>query len=176
MDTKPSLSEVFWQGVGYLPVVALIGAVVFGIVMLIRFFIKIAKQRQPKAIVYFILIIVCVAIMAVSWIFNMGWLRLALTFTTLPIVHAVVFAVVTGKALFYISLSKKLEKYTLLSFITYVGTYLLLPDGGDYGEMYALFTLIKSNVVAAVAMVLSFACLIANIVFLSYCSIETKKT
>lgn len=170
-----NLSQLFWQGLGYLLYALLIGAVVFGVVMVVRSLVKVARLKQPKALVYHILRVVCILIMVASWIFNIGWLRLALTFTGLPIIHAILFAYIAGKAISKFELSAKLEKYTVLSYITYVAAYLLFPDGGDYGEMYLLFTQINSNTVAYVAMMLALACFVANVVFLILSAVEAKK-
>ena len=35
--------------------------------------------------------------------------------------------------------------------ITFLLCYIFLPDGGDYGEMYFFFGLIKSNVLSRIA-------------------------
>lgn len=113
--------------------------------------------------------------MAASWIFNIGWYRLILTLFAFPIVHYVLFAIVNGKALLKLFVSKKLKIYTLLSYTTYIISYLSFPDGGDYGPMYVFFGLIDNNDIAKMASVLCVISFISHIIVSIFQLIEISR-
>ncbi len=163
------------QAIGILLIAVVAVAVLFLVFKLICAVIKTIKMKRFNVIAYTFISILCVAIAAVSWIFNMGWLRLILTLVAFPFVHAVLFVVIIAKSSAKVSLSVNLKKYIILSHITYIASYLLLPDGGDYGEMSFFFALIESNIVGSVAMFIALACFAAHAACLFACVTETKK-
>lgn len=173
MNTQLSnaLSTVIW----ILFLMVIVAGLVYGIFRLIRLLLKIKKLNHPEIIKYYLLMIICFFIMAASWIFNIGWYRLILTLLAFPIVHYVLFAIVDGKALLKLFLSKKLKIYTLISYTTYIISYLSFPDGGDYGPMYVFFGLINNNDIAKTASVLCVISFIAHIIVSIFQLIEMSK-
>ena len=163
------------QGIGYLLLIAIAGLPFIGVVMLIRSFIKHRKLKNPGSMKYYYSMIICILIMIASWILNIGWYRMFLTFLAVPVVHAVFFAVVSVKAISKFVLSDALKKYTLISHAAYASAYLLLPDGGDYGPMYVFFGLIRNNAVAHIAGIFSLAAFIVNIIYLTLTLAEVSK-
>ena len=145
--------------------VAFAAAILFGMVMSIIIFIKI-KNQNPKALIYYFSGILCIFIMVASWILNLGWLRVILTWILFPFIHLIFFAIVNANALFKLAYCNRLKWYTILSHVTYVGTYLFLPDFGDIGPARVFFGLIKNNNIALSLMPLSLVCFLGNIVFL----------
>lgn len=157
--------EFVIKALGVLLLLAILGGFVFGIVCLVRLFIKLLKLKQPGIIKYYVMMIVCVVIMAASWVLNIGWYRVILTWLAVPIVHAVVFFILNAVALPNLMHSKKLKVYTLLTYVFFVFTYAFFPDGGDVGPAYVFFGLIKNDTAAHVLGVLSVVSLLAYIVF-----------
>lgn len=72
-------------------------------------------------------------------------------------------------------LSPKLKIYTLLSYATYIISYLSFSDGGDYGPMYVFFGLLRNNIVAQIAGVLCEISFIAHIIVTVFQLIEISK-
>ncbi len=117
----------------------------------------------------------CIIIVMASWFFNMGWLRFFMTIILIPFVHAVVFFLTNFFAAKYFDKSTKIKKLNLWFIVSYIIAYLLMPDGGDIGEMYFFFGLIHSNKLSGMADSLSFAAFVGNIVFFAMQVSEIKK-
>ena len=137
---------------------------------------------MPRTLLLGILVIkfllnkgLCILIVAASWILNMGWYRVILTWLTVPFVHPVIFAVINGKVLPNLIYSAKLRAYTLTTYITYVLMYAFFPDGGDIGSAYVFFGLINNNTAVHILGVLSTVSLVAYIVFTILQIIESGK-
>lgn len=162
MDVKLSY---FLSGIiGFLFLSVIIAGFVYGIIHLIRLLFKLKELNRPEMLKYYFLMLLCIFIMIPSWIFNIGWYRFILTISAFPIIHSVLFAIVNGKAMLKLFLSKKLKIYTLLSYVTYIIFYLSFPDGGDYGPMYVFFGLIRNNNVAKIVGVICVISFIAHII------------
>ena len=146
-----------------------------GMVILIQSIISSRRNGNSIKRKYTLIAILCVIIAIVSWILNMGWVRLILTFLAVPIIHTVAFMIINNFSLSYIDKSIKLKRYVVFTYITYLAGYLLLPDGGDVGPMYVLFGLIHNDVVASIAYTISSIAFIGNIVLLILQIIERKK-
>lgn len=117
--------------------------------------IKSQKKREYSTLKIVLTTILCIAIAAVSWVFNMGWIRFIMTILLIPFIHAIIFFLVNFFSSKYIQISKKAKNiYTVLC-ITYLVFYLLLPDGGDTDELYVFFGLIHSNVFAYICRFIS---------------------
>ncbi len=150
--------------IGLLIQFAIVVGLLLGIFFLVRLFIKIKKLEHPKIFKYYFLMIAAIIIMAASWILNIGWLRFILTIFALPVIHTVLFAIINGKAMQKILLSKKIRIYTLLSLLTYIGIYVFLPDGGDVGTLYVFFGILHSGFAAVIAAVICQPIFIAHII------------
>ena len=169
------LSGPLIKAIGIFILLAIIGGLVFGIVCLIRLLLKIIKLKQPRIITYYVIMILCILIVAASWILNMGWYRVILTWLTVPFVHPVIFAVINGKVLPNLIYSTKLRAYTLTTYITYVLMYAFFPDGGDIGSAYVFFGLINNSTAVHILGVLSTVSLIVYIIFTILQIIESGK-
>ena len=170
-----NFSGLLMDVIGIFILLAVLGGLVFGLVYTIRLLLKIINLRQPQTTRYCIIMVICILIASASWILNMGWLRLILTWFAVPFIHPIIFVVINSKALPNIIYSAKLKIYTLITYITYVLMYVFLPDGGDIGPMYTFFGLISNDLAVNVLTVLSEVCLIAYITFTILQITENKK-
>lgn len=91
-----------------------------------------------------LLSIFLILIMFASWIFNFGWIRLALTFILFPLIQAVIFFNANRLSAKIIHI-KPVRLATILSYVTFLLPHFLILDGGDIGESYIFFHLIESN-------------------------------
>lgn len=146
-----------------------------GIFILVKSIISSKKNENHIKLKYNLVAILFVIIAIASWVLNMGWLRFILTFLAVPIIHTIAFMIINNFSLSYIDKSVKLKKYVVLTYITYLVGYLLLPDGGDLGSMYVFFGLIHNDVVASISYNISSIVFIGNIVLLILQLIERKK-
>lgn len=96
-----------------------------------------------------ILSLFMILIMFASWIFNFGWIRLALTFILFPLIQAVIFFIANRLSAKNINL-KPVRLATILSYATFLLPHLLILDCGDIGESYILFHLIESNKISEI--------------------------
>ncbi len=145
--------------IGVLLPLAIVGGFGFGIFFLIRLLLKLKKRNDSKSIFYYVMMLLCLVIMGASWILNMGWLRVFLTLAAFPIIHAVVFIIINGKAITKQAYSVRLRIYTGLSFLTSVLSHVLFPDGGDEGGMYVFFGLIQDEEIVGLATDVSVVCI-----------------
>lgn len=166
------------------PIIPLFGllievAAVLGIIYGVRYIVKEYKQTKANgdqtAKRWYKIIIIFVIIAIASWILNMGWFRVFLTWIALPFIHTVAFLLINMKSANRVSSYKKLKKYMILSCMTYLLPYLLFPDGGDGGGMYLFFTLIRNDTVANVMMYIAPIIFVVNIAVLILEYFELKK-
>lgn len=120
---------------------------------------KINSSNKKKVI---LLSILATFIAAVSWILNMGWIRLIMTFLLIPFIHVIIFFSTNLFMSSYVDKSRNIKILNLLFIMTYSLIYIFLPDAGDYGEMYFLFGLIHSDLLSNIA------CGIAGVSFLGH--------
>ena len=120
--------------------------------------------------------LVLMGIVAVSWIFNMGWIRFFLTIVSAPLIHAIVFFLVNMFVAGYMGKSRFVVKLNSLFMITYILFYLLYPDGSDTGEMYFFFGLIHSNALSSIANILSTWIFTAHIILIVLQLVAVAKT
>ena len=99
----------------------------------------IIKKRQ---LIYNIISILCILIAAIARYFNIGWITLIIMY--LGPIHAILFIIANN-----ILAKKNSNKHTkilfILSCITFLSSYLLFPDFGDYGGPYSFFSLIRNE-------------------------------
>lgn len=159
--------------------VLIIFDIVLGVKWVVRFFrkeAKIAKTNENREFKrWYRIIISSVFIMFVSWICNMGWYRIILTWIPIPLVHTIAFLIINIKFANIASNYKFLGKYIIFSSVTYLLTYFLLPDGGDGGGMYAFFTLVRNDTILNVMTYISLICFIVSIVVLFIEYLQLKK-
>ncbi len=148
---------------------------ILSVIAIIRRFKRAKINGDKTAKKWYWLTLLCVVIMSISWIFNMGWFRVVLTWLPLPLIHACVFVWVNFKLASYASSFEVLKKYMTFSCITYLVPYLIFPDGGDVGGMYLFFGLIRNDIIASIMMCITPLALILNIIILILEIIELRK-
>lgn len=133
--------------------------------------VKKGNKVQGKSL---LVSLICFVIIAVSWIFNMGWYRVAfiVTFMAVPVFSTLVLFVTNYAAAGCFEHSRRIKKLNLLFIITYLSGNLLMPDGGDIGEMYFFFGLIHSNTLAKFAYLISSLLLAAHYILFVWQIIE----
>ncbi len=146
---------------------------VFGITIIT--IIKSFKQGKCNKCKTIFVALLCIIIVGLSWIFNMGWLRVIMTLVLIPFINAVIFLVINLIVSKYIDESNELKNINILFCLTYLLTYLLLPDAGDIGEMYVFFHLIHNNLFSYICGIISFAAFIGHIALLIFQIVELVK-
>ena len=114
-----------------LAVVIVLGFLCCVAVLMVR---KIQARTNPEKIysnklMYNTLSYACIILAGVSWVTNIGWIRLI--FFPVTVVHAVIFFFVNY---FYCSYAKAFSKIRWVNFgvyATYLLINILMPDGGD---------------------------------------------
>lgn len=149
--------------------------IITAITLLVKSIVNFKRDGNELKLKYFLVSILCVIIALASWLMNFGWIRLALTFFAIPIIHTVGFMIISYFALSYVDKSVKLKRYIIFSCITYLLSYILLPDAGDIGSMYLFFSLIHNDIIANISYRLSVIVFIANIVLLILQIVERNK-
>lgn len=160
------LSPGLFQILGILLPIAVVAAVVFVIYWLTHT-VEMNKEIGNKAgNRYVLLTVVCILVAGASWIFNFGWLRVFLSLIGFPLFYGALFCFANCKAAARAAESRTMRKYILWSCITYVTAYFCFPDAGDVGEMPVFFSLIRNDMVADIALVVSVVAFVANIVLM----------
>ena len=159
---------MFQRFQGLLPIIGLIAivavvAVFYRIVHTVRMNKELGNRTGNK---WIILTVLCAVAALISWIFNFGWLRVFLSLFGFPLFYGAFFCFANSMAAARLAEMDAMKKYIPWSCITYLLAYLCFPDGGDTGEMYVLFSLIRSDTVSTVALCLSLAAFVANIILL----------
>lgn len=110
---------------------------------------------------------VSVLVMLASWLMNMGWLRLFGTWLLLPLHHSALF--IAANLVSARNWDDDGEASTLMvySHITFLLSYILLPDGGDIGPMYFCFGLVRNDTAAHIAFIAAVIVFIVHIVIIA---------
>ncbi len=168
---------ILWlqAGIYILLFAALLSISIFGAILFIRKIIRLRKSQNPKLTKYYVWIMICVILAGISWLFNFGWIRVFLTWAPLPLAYSVFFAILCYKSVPMLVLSSKMKVCMIASYITYMGTFFLLPDGGDQGPAYLFFGLIRNHALFRPALTLSVICFILSIIFLILILVERRK-
>ena len=168
METTPLFSIL----INLFPI-ALLAAAAYGIIKYIKYLRRPDRIKQKS-----IPSTVCIVIAAVSWIMNMGWLRVFLTWFPIPILHTIFFKLVNIRVAKWVRLNRATLKTKLLSALScafYLLAYLLFPDVGDVGTGYMFFGLIHdSRVEAFIPIAIIF--FVANIAVMIIQFINTKQS
>ena len=131
------------------------------------------STRHKKSVIRSL---VLMGIVAVSWIFNMGWIRFFLTIVSAPLIHGIVFFLVNMFVAGYMDKSRGVVNLNSLFMITYILSYLLFPDGSDTGEMYFFFGLIHNDTLSGIASILSSWIFTAHIILIVLQLVAVAKT
>ena len=145
------------------------------IVIYIKSIISSIKNGDKTKLKYTLVAGIFVIIAIISWILNMGWLRVIMTIYAVPIIHTIAFIIINIFSLSYINKSVKLKRYVDLTYITYLVSYLLFSDCADVGPMYVFFGLIHNDDVAYISYTISSIAFIGNITLLVLQITELRK-
>lgn len=157
---------------GIAQLIAVIWLIIWAIVKAIKFIKKNSLLKNRKQLV---LSVICIIIATASLVFNIGWIRVFMTITLIPIIQPILFLVTNLYASKYFIEVPKLKIINFLFIITYLIFWILLPDGGDTGPLYCLFNLVHNDNFADVASSLSTLAGAAHIVFFVLQIIQFKK-
>ncbi len=137
--------------------------------------VKSYKQDNNSKLNAILASLLCIVIAGSSWVLNMGWIRFIMTLMLIPFIHAIIFFLINLFTAGYIHKSKKLRNINIFFCLTYLLFYILLPDGGDVGEMYVFFGLIHSNLFSNICNAISSCALLGHIVLLILQIVEVIK-
>ncbi len=143
------------------PFAIVVPCVIFWLVHLV---IKGIKQKDRGALKMGLLSVVLFAAAMLSWFLNLGWLRVTFTVMLVPVWHFAIFFNVNYFAASYFSSSKKMKRLNVIYCITYLVSYIALPDAADDMMPYVLFGLIKGNAAAGIFGVIFALSLLTHIV------------
>jgi len=117
-----------------------------------------------------LLSVLSVLFAALAYFLNFGWIRMFMLLLGLPVIHMTVMVIFNIKAWKYTALPfgmvKKMKAYNRYANITYVLTYVFLPDGGDV-SVHVFFGLLRGDFIVLVGAYLSFFMFVLHIVMLS---------
>ena len=156
----------------FLLLTLLIG-IIIGIIFFIKSVISLVKTGDSLKLKYNLVCILCILVAIAAWIFNFGWLRFIFTFLAIPVIHTIALMLVTNFALSHIEESPKIKWYIILSYVTYLLSYLLLPDSGDSGPGYMFFSLIHNDIITDICYDIAISSFICNIGIMVIQLIET---
>jgi len=145
-----------------------------GVPFLLYKFASRNRIRKPEK-VYIILPIVCLLISGAAYIFNMGWIRLIFTVFGIAPLYAVLFLASSFYAADCMKEDRPIRVYTIISYVTFSLTYMLLPDGGDYGEEYFFFSPVRGSEFSSIAFLLAMLCAIVGFIFIVLSFFRTRK-
>ena len=114
-----------------------------------------------------IISLLSIFVVAVSWITNIGWMRIMLSFFLVPFLHAIYYFILNLAICFFVGQSKSLRLMNLLFSITYVLSNLFFPDGGDAGPSYFFFGLVKNDVLSDIAYVICVVSFVLHIILIA---------
>ncbi|MBQ3125607.1 MAG: hypothetical protein IJC15_00935, partial [Clostridia bacterium] len=134
------------------------------IALVIRSIIRSIVRKKAAQLRWDLLTVACILLAAASWILNIGWFRVLITISGAPVYHAILLFFLNHKATDIWKKSPRLRQYVRLNTLSYLGIYLLFPDGGDIGSMYMFFSLIRSDRICRIALPLCFVCLVIHII------------
>lgn len=137
--------------------VFVVGVTILGIIRIIK------KDSFNKA-TRIIVAIADLVIVAVSWILNLGWVRFVMMILLIPFVHGIIFLLTNLFISKYADTSKKIRVLNLLFGITFLLTYIFLPDGDDKGTMYFFFGQIQDKLLLGTAQTISIIAFLGHIV------------
>ena len=133
------------------------------------------SDKTPQKKKALLISIVSIFIVLISGIFNIGWIRFALLVSFVPFTHALAFVTMNLYSAKYAQHSNKIKIYNLLFIATYMVASILLPDGGDIGEMYFCFGLIHSDSLADKAVLASGILFTAHAILLIMQLLEIRR-
>ena len=116
-----------------------------------------------KKILTIIMSIICILVVASTWLFNLGWLRLFMSVVVIP--HSVIFVFMNLYSAKYFDKSKNIKILNMLFIFTFVIAYVCMPDASDINS-YGFWGLVHNKQILNVAEFISTIGFIGNIVTL----------
>lgn len=161
----------------FMVVLLLVGAAV-AIIFTVKNIMASVRMQQKTRLLYSTITALCIPLAALGWILNFGWARLLFTMTMVPFFYTAIFLTVNMMCAKKVEGSLILKICMPISFISYLGWHIFLPDSGDSGVMYTFFGMIRDiNVVSffdRVSMVLGLIGIICIVVQLAVLIRERK--
>ena len=105
-----------------------------------------------KKILTITMSIICILIVASTWLFNLGWLRLFMSVVLIP--HSVIFVFMNLYSAKYFDISKKVKMLNALFVFTFVIAYVFMPDSSDINS-YGFWGLVHDEQILNVAELIS---------------------
>ena len=139
-------------------------SVILSVTVLIMSIIRYKKTGSQVKLKYNIISIICTILVAASYFFNIGWLRVFGLWLGIPFIHAIFFVISNSLSADYIEKSSALRNNVVITNITYFLAYALLLDFGDVGGPYAFFGLIHNEILVTVCSVVAQIAFVANII------------
>lgn len=116
-------------------------------------------RKKAKTI---IISIISILIVASTWMFNIGWLRL-LFMPVAAILHSILFFYINLHSADYFDKSKKIKVLNVLFIVTYIISYVFMPDSDDISS-YAFWGMVHDESILNTAQIVSAVAFIGNIV------------
>ncbi len=139
-------------------------SVILSVTVLVKSIIHCKKTGSAVKLKYNIIAIACTILVAVSYVFNIGWLRVFGLWLGVPFIHAMIFVATNSLSADYIEHSPMLRINVVITDITYFLAYALLPDFGDIEGPYTFFGLINNEALVTVCGVVAQIALVVNII------------
>ena len=137
-------------------------------------FLKGASRMKMfnKKIITIIISIICILVVASTWMFNLGWLRLFMSVVVIP--HSVIFVFINLYSAKYFDKSKKLKMLNVFFIFTFVIAYVFMPDSSDINS-YGFWGLIHNEQILNIAEHISTTGFIGNIATVIMQILEIEK-
>lgn len=152
-------------------VLLIIGLIIYAIIKTVKFLRENSFRGKGKMI---IISVISILIMASSWVINMGWLRLILTFLLIPVIHILAFFLMNLYSSKYFEKSKKLKVLNVFFVMTFLACHLFMADFDDV-SIYAFYRLIRDERLLSITGQVSFTSFFAHIVLFIVQVIEIRK-
>ena len=101
-----------------------------------------------KKILTIIMSIICILIVASTWLYNLGWLRLFMLIVAIP--HSVIFVFMNLYSAKYFDKSKKVKILNAVFVFTFVIAYVFMPDSSDINS-YGFWGLVHDEQILNIA-------------------------
>lgn len=134
------------------------------------------SDKKRRIFISIFMSLLSIFIAAISWLLNMGWVRMIMTLLLIPFIHALIFFFTNLFMTYYEDKNKSTKLLNLLFILTYLLLYIFLPDGADTGEMYFFFGLIHSNSLSGIAQCVSRMAFLGHIVLFILQIIQAIRT
>lgn len=125
-------------------------------------FIKNRKNKAPGKKTVYIISLVTIFLAAVSWITNLGATRMTAMLLMIPFLHIIIFFLFNLIIAPYADKSNPIKLLNILFCITFLLSYIFMPDKGAVGSRYFFFGLIHNDKLSYAANIVSLTLLFAN--------------